>query len=123
MEVEHRVLNILEHLWPYVSGLVLIMGATMKLWWHGRREIKKRIVVLEKLAENGASQDDLRDCRAGVDEQDAENLKIVLGEIKELRGEIRQDTKESVEARKQDTKENVEAHSKIMDKVMELNKS
>ena len=107
--LEHRILEYLSHLWPYISGFFLIVIAGIKLWHHDRKAVKKRIVVLEQLAEKGATHDDLRECRAGVDKQDADNLISVLGEIKDLREDI-----------KQDKKDNHQAHERIMDKMLEL---
>ena len=107
--MEHKILDYLSHLWPYISGAFLFTIAGIKLWHHDRKAVKKRIVVLEQLAENGATHDDLRQCRADVDEQDTENLISVLGEIKDLRTEI-----------KNDTQTNHEAHTAIMNKMLEL---
>ena len=72
--------------------MFLFAAAGFKLWLHDKRKVKKRIATLEVLAENMATQADLRKCRTGVDKQDAENLKVVLLEIKGVRNDIRQDT-------------------------------
>ena len=109
MSIEHRLLDYLSHLWPYFSGFFLIMVAGLKLWWHDRKAVKKRIATLEKLAENSVTHADLRKCREDVDNQDDTNLKSVIGEIKTLRTDI-----------KQDTKDNHAAHERIMSKMLEL---
>ena len=90
--MEHKILNWLEHIWPLMSGIAITIMAVFRLWWYDKKVVKKRIATLEALADNMATQSDLRDCRDSVDKQDAENLKVVLLEIKGVRNDIRQDT-------------------------------
>ena len=85
--VEHKILDYLSHIWPYVSGVFLVMVAGFKLWWYDKKVVKKRIATLESIAEHMASKDDLRECRDSVDKQDADNLKVVLTEIQTIRRE------------------------------------
>ena len=87
-EMEHKILNYLEHLWPYISGFFLIMTATLKLWLHERKKVKQRIVTLEKLAENTATKDDLKECSKEKDDQHHEGIKDVLSELQGVRSEI-----------------------------------
>ena len=111
--MEHKILDYLSHIYPYIAGFFLFTAAGFKLWWHDRKVVKKRITTLEALAENMATQDDLRDCRDGVDKQDADNLKVVLDEIKT--GERRNDEKHDAIL-----KDMNELHQKTMDTMLQL---
>ena len=77
-DMEHKILNYIEHLWPYISGFFLVMVATFKLWLYERKKVKQRILTLEKLAENAATKDDLKDCSNEKDRQHHEGIKDVL---------------------------------------------
>ena len=89
----HRWLDAAAHIWPYLSGLFLTLAATVRLWWHGRQAIKKRIVTLETLAEHSVSHEDLQACRDDVRAADEKNLTLIFGEIRSLREEHNTDAK------------------------------
>ncbi len=86
-DMEHKILNYIEHLWPYISGFFLVMVATFKLWLYERKKVKQRILTLEKLAENAATKDDLKDCSNEKDRQHHEGIKDVLSELQAVRKE------------------------------------
>ena len=111
--MEHKLLDIAQHLSTYIIGVVTMVVGGIGMMFRERRKIKKetaeiRTLVLH-LKENSATHADLRKCRRDVDTQDTENLKAVLNEIRVLRTDI-----------KQDTKDNHAAHDKIMLKMLEL---
>ena len=112
--IEHRLLNWIEHLWPYISGLVVTIVAAIRLWWYDRGKLKKQIndnsTLVGHITECMVTHEDLIECRDSVDEQDADNLKNVLNEIKTLRQEI-----------KNDTEKNSQQHLDILHKMTSLN--
>ena len=91
-EVEHKILDWLQHLQFYIGGLFTIVSAGIGLWWHDKKTVKKRIKTLESIAVEMATKDDLRACRDGVDKQDDDNLKVVLNEIQAIRDDNRKDS-------------------------------
>ena len=114
--MEHKILNWLEHIWPLMSGIAITIMAVFRLWWYDKKVVKKRIATLESLAEHMATQDDLRECREGVDKQDADNLKVVLDEIKT--GERRNDEKHNAILKDMNV-----LHQKTMETMLELHSS
>ena len=96
-----------------MSGIAITIMAVFRLWWYDKKVVKKRIATLETLANNMATQSDLRDCRDSVDKQDADNLKAVLDEIKT--SERRNDEKHD------DILKDMNAlHQKTMETMLEL---
>ena len=113
MTPEHKLLDYAQHLGVYIGSLFTVISAVFGLWLHDRKQAKKeagdiRTIVLH-LKEHAATKAELIECRSSVDQQDTENLHIVLGEIKDLRADI-----------KQDTKDNQAEHVAIMNKMLEL---
>ena len=88
---EHKVLDIVEHLWPYISGAIIGLFTMIKLWLKGKKRVEDRIVSLEILAKRAVTKDDLIDCKKEVDQQDSTLAKEMLVEFKGLRKEIRED--------------------------------
>ena len=86
-ETGHKILDILEHIWPYVTGMTVTLLAAMKLWWSDRKETKKRInenaEAIRAISSNMVSHDDLHACREDVRDVDDENLIRVLDRIEE----------------------------------------
>ena len=113
MTPEHKILDYAQHLGVYIGGFFTLVSAAFGLWLHEIRQSRKdrndlRTLTLH-LKEHSATKTELSECRASVDKQDQENLAIVLGEIKDLRADI-----------KQDTKDNQAEHVAIMNKMLEL---
>ena len=83
----HKFVHVLEHIWPYVSGMVIVMFAGFKLWWSDRRETKVRIknieVMVEHLQNDKVSQQDLQACRDDVREVDDANLVRIMDRIEQ----------------------------------------
>ena len=77
------MLDMLGHIYPYVAGLFITMVAIVRLWLFNRKEIKKRILTLEIMAERMASQEDLQACRDEVRHVDEQNLEKIYQEMKE----------------------------------------
>ena len=48
----HRFLVLLDHLWPPLAVIGASAATGVRLWWVDRRKIRKRIDVLEIVAEN-----------------------------------------------------------------------
>ena len=100
----HRILDVLSHLWPYVSGIALTLLATVRLWWYDRKETKRRIGTLEVMAEHMVTKDDLQACRDDVRATDDKNLEKLYQEIKT------------------NTAQNAQQHQDIMAQMMRLHK-
>lgn len=98
MDMEHKLLNYLEHLWPYLSGFALTLMAGFKLWWSDKRALDKRIanneILVEHIREHMATKVDLNACKDEVDEQDRNNMALVLQEIQVVRLENKSEHKE-----------------------------
>ena len=79
----HRLTDIIEQVWPYISGMCIVMFAAAKLLWHDRQVTKKRIAVLEILAEHTITKEELHSCRNDVRTAAEANLNKIYAEIKE----------------------------------------
>lgn len=79
---EGSLIDAIQHLWPVISGLALTFVAVFRLWWHDRRETKKRIGTLEVMAEHMVTKADLRACREDVRDDHEESLEKIYNEIK-----------------------------------------
>lgn len=55
----HKIIDMVEQSWPYISGIAITIVGAVRLWWYSRQEIKNRITNLEIMAEHFASQGDL----------------------------------------------------------------
>ena len=96
--MEHRILDYLEHIWPYVSGFFIVMGAVISFLWKDRKANKRRMVNNEKQYEQlawviknkVATRDDLKECSKEKDNQHHEGIKDVLSELRAVRNENRE---------------------------------
>lgn len=79
----HNILDVLDRVWPYVSGVAVTILATVRLWWHDKKVTKARINTLEVMAEHMVTKDELQACRDDVREEDESNLEKIYKEIKE----------------------------------------
>ena len=100
----HKVIDEVSKVWPLISGVALTISASIGLWWHDRKETKKRIGTLETLATNMVTQKELQACRDDVREDHVENLEKIYNEIKE------------------NTSENARQHQDIMSQIVRLHK-
>jgi len=100
----HKILNIFEHVYPYIAGFILTMFALTKLWLRDRKETKKRIGTLEVMAEHMVTQEDLQECRDEVRHVDEQNLEKIYDEIKA------------------NTKENAQQHQDISNNMVDMMK-
>ena len=102
-EMEHRILDWLQHLWPLISGFFIVMGTVISFLWKDRNANKKRMINNEKqyaqlawMIENKtATKDDLIECSKEKDAQHHEGIKDVLSELQSLRSENREGTKDN----------------------------
>jgi len=114
----HKWLDAAQHLWPYISGFILTMFAVVKLWWNDRKETKKRIANVEKIAESAVTEARLQECKTDVlghditvEERILEELKVLATETKELRQDMREDNIANAKAHQDILKEVVRLHS------------
>ena len=75
----HKILVWLEHLWPYISGMVITLLAAAKLWWYDKQQMKQRIANIEIIAQNAVTKSELQACREDVRKED----RLILKEIQE----------------------------------------
>ena len=85
----HKILDSLQHLWPYVAGISATVVGAFKLWWDDRKKLRSRIANVEIIAQHAVTQEKLAECRADVDEEDT----AILKEIREIRRDMREDNK------------------------------
>jgi len=94
------------------------MFAVVKLWWNDRKETKKRIANVEKIAESAVTEARLQECKTDVlghditvEERILEELKVLATETKELRQDMREDNIANAKAHQDILKEVVRLHS------------
>lgn len=123
-DMEHKILNYFEHLWPYVSGVFLFFVAAFKLWLHDRKEAKEevrdlRLVVL-KMEKSMVTKDDLDRCSTEKDKQHISGIKDVLNELHEVRSEGKNDSGKNQSEHKEIINIINEKHSDTMKTMMRL---
>ena len=107
MSPEHKILDALQHLWPYLAGVMAAIIGGFKLWWSDRRSIRQRMVNVEKIAEHAVTEDRLRECKGDVDKTN----ESILGEIRAIREDMREDNRL-----------NTATHDKLMTAILDLHK-
>ena len=81
----HKVLDIIEHIWPYVAGLFATIIGAVKLGWMERKRTLERIKNVEKLCEMSATKGELSDCRDDVNRQDIEAERRIMDSINKMK--------------------------------------
>ena len=85
----HKILDILEHIWPYVTTVFVIISTGVTLWWTDRKQIKKDIAEQRRLIlwlkDNSVTYKDLHACREDVREVDDNNLEKIFTAFDEER--------------------------------------
>ena len=85
----HKVLDALQHIWPYIAGVFATLLGAGKLWWSDRARIRRRIANVEIIAQQAVTQETLKECRDGVADDDH----VILEEIRNIRKDMRDDNK------------------------------
>lgn len=66
----HKIIDVLQHIWPYLSGLAITFLAALKLWWNERRETRKRLknqeILVDHIIREKVSHKELQACRDDV---------------------------------------------------------
>ena len=88
---DHKWLDYLQHLWPYVAAFFATSVTAFRLWWNDRKLLRSRINNVEIIAQNCVTQEQLHECRNEVRDDDTKNLDLIFSEIKELRRERKRD--------------------------------
>lgn len=88
-ETGHKLLDILNHIWPYVTTLVAILSSGFVLWWKSRQQIKKDIQEQRRLIlwlkDNSVTHRHLHECREDVRKVDDDNLDKIFKAFDEER--------------------------------------
>jgi hypothetical protein len=113
VDMDHKLLDYAQHLGVYIGGIFTVISAGIGLWFYDRKETKKEIkevrIIALHLREHMATREDLKECSESKDEQADKHLDLVLNEVKDLRTEI-----------KEDSRINNDEHTAIMNKMLEL---
>ena len=104
----HKLLDILEHIWPYVTALFLTVIGMIKLWWSDRRATLSRLRNVEVTAKKAVTHEQLHECRTDVAEEDH----LILSEIRAIRMDMREDNKA-----------NAREHQQILKVILNLHKN
>ena len=107
MSPEHKILDLLQHLWPYLAGVFAAIVAGLKMWWSDRKALRLRVQNVEKIAEHAVTEARLQECKVDVDQVDE---KILL-EIRAIREDMREDNRL-----------NTSTHDKLMNAILNLHK-
>ena len=107
MSPEHKVIDLLQHLWPYLAGVMAAIIGGFKLWWSDRQALKQRVSNIEKIAEHAVTEARLQECRIDVDKTD----ESILIEIRAIREDMREDNRL-----------NTATHDKLMNAILNLHK-
>ena len=107
MSPEHKILDALQHLWPYLAGVMAAIIGGFKLWWSDRKALKERVSNIEKIAEHAVTEARLQECRVDVDAVDEK----ILIEIRAIREDMREDNRL-----------NTATHDKLMTAILNLHK-
>lgn len=95
METNHKILDTLEHTWPYITTVGAFLIGWIRLRRKQAKDREERIqnleIIVTWLKENTATNNDLHKCREDVRAVDDNNLNLIYKELKEVRKEIRND--------------------------------
>lgn len=99
----HKLLGTIEHVWPYIVAFFTALITAIKIWWIDKKQTKARIHRLEIIAESFATRDELHSCRDEVREDQDDKLDNIYSKINEVQ---RQQT--------EDARANAEQHQNIL---------
>ena len=119
-QATHKVLDVLQHTWPYVSGVIITMMAGLKLWWSTHRNTQKRITTLENDVKQTVTHEELHACRDDVRDTDVENENKILTEIKHIREDMREDNRINSKAHQDIITTSTASHRELMTQIIKL---
>ena len=101
----HKLLDVVEHITPLVTGFFITLVAAVRLWWTSKKALHERISNVERIAEHAVTYVKLKECKDEVQEIDH----VLLEEIKSIRQDMRRDFAD-----------NAHAHTDIMNTMISL---
>ena len=118
MSPEHRLLDLLQHIWPYLAGAAATILGAFKLWWSDRRALRVRVQNVEKIAEQAVTEARLQECRVDVDSVDKE----ILVEIRAIREDMREDNQINAVAHQKIIESAAKSNGELMKAILHLHK-
>lgn len=111
-----KILDLIDHIWPYLTGLTALLVGGVKLWWSDRNAAKREVADLRKvvlwLKEHAVTGDELHECRKEVREVDDKNLDMIF---KEMRAHTERNAAQHEEIKKEVRSEIRGVMNKIID--------
>ena len=118
MSPEHKFLDLLQHLWPYLAGAAATILGALKLWWSDRQALRVRVQNVEKIAEQAVTEARLQECRVDVDSVDKE----ILIEIRAIREDMREDNQINAMAHQKLNEAGAKSNRELMQAILHLHK-
>ena len=104
MSENHNYLRVLEQIWPALAGVVLTVAAGVQAVWNTHRTTKRRITVLETIAEHVVTQQELQSCRDSVRDEQTKHIENLYNEMR------------------RSNEENSKEHMAILNTILDLHK-
>ena len=118
MSPEHKILDALQHLWPYLAGVFAAILGGLKMWWSDRKALRVRVQNVEKIAEQAVTEARLQECRVDVDSVDKE----ILVEIRAIREDMREDNRMNAESHQKIIESAAKSNGELMTAILHLHK-
>ena len=118
MSPEHKVIDLLQHLWPYIAGMFAAIVAGLRIWWSDRKALRLRVQNVEKIAEHAVTEARLQECKVDVDSVDKE----ILVEIRAIREDMREDNQINAVAHQKIIESAAKSNGELMQAILHLHK-
>ena len=117
-DLSHKSLDIIQHLWPYIAGAFATLIGGVKLWHSDRKQTQLRIINVEKIAEQAVTRAQLKECKDGIEKEDALMLKSILA----IREDMREDNKINAVTHQAILEQAAKSQQEIMREILRLHK-
>ena len=78
-----KALRVLEQVWPVAAGAILTMAAGIQTMWNTHKNTRRRIAILETIAEHVVTQQEMQVCKDLMRDEHDSNIEKLYREIKE----------------------------------------
>ena len=124
----HKILDFLQHIWPYVyavvTGLGVMFVAMIRFAWHRHKELKEQqseqAAAIIAINENMVTTPQLHACREDVRDDDEKNLDLIFNEIRDLRKEARTEAAANAKQHKEIMTTSSQNYKELMGEILRI---
>ena len=120
MSPEHKILDLLQHIWPIISGIILIVIASWKLWWSRAARQREWKSEVDKRLSHVVTKDELQACKVKVMDKGDDTNQEILHELKAMRLDRLEDNKDNANAHQDIIKAAAKSQQELMTQIIRL---